>query len=147
MAVGDPVTWNPGEPVFDMVTGEPYIDDEGAMIQVEPGLQVQRPDGTTLDGDDVANAAYYRASKFRGESLRDRGVGVPYLEQVLGGTNLQLAAAAVVGEVKAVTPGVAGVVSVAVLGLDPVSRVMQWSAVLLRQDGTETAITTSTAGG
>lgn len=147
MAVGDPIAWNPGEPVFDMTTGEPYIDEEGAMIPVAPGLKVQRPDGTTLDGDDVANAAYYRANKFRGESLRNRGVGVPYLEQVLGGTNLQLAAAAVVGEVKAVTPGVAGVVSVAVQGLDPVSRVLRWSAVLLRQDGSETAIATSTAGG
>lgn len=147
MAVGDPVTWNPGEPVFDMASGEPYIDPEGAMIQVEPGLQVQRPDGTTLDGDDVANAAYYRANKFRGESLRDRGVGVPYLEQVLGGTDLQLAATAVVGEVKAVTPGVSGVVSVAVQGLDPTTRVLRWSAVLLRQDGGETTITTSTAGG
>lgn len=146
MATGDPVIWNPGEPVFDMSTGEPYIDAEGAMIQVEPGLQVQRPDGTTLDGDDVAGAAFYRANKFRGESLRARGIGVPYLEQVLGGTDLQLAAAAVVGEVKAVTPGVAGIVSVAVQGLDPSTRVFRWSAVLLRQDGGETPITTSTAG-
>ena len=147
MATGDPVTWNPGEPVFDMTTGEPFIDAEGAMIQVEPGLQVQRPDGTTLDGDDVGNAAYYRANKFRGESLRDRTVGVPYMEQVLGSSNLQLAASAIVGEVKTTTPGVAGIVAVSVLGLDPTTRVLQWSGVLLRQDGTETPIATTTAGG
>ena len=95
----------------------------------------------------MANAAYYRANKFRGESLRDRTVGVPYMEQVLGSSNLQLAASAIVGEVKATTPGVSGIVAVSVLGLDPTTRVLQWSGVLLRQDGTETPITTTTAGG
>ena len=147
MAVGDPINWNPGEPVFDQTTGEPYIDADGAMIEVEPGLLVQRDDGTTLDGDDVANAAFLRANLFLGESLRDRTVGVPYLEQVLGGTNLQLAAASIVGEVKARTPGVAGTVAVRVLGLDQVTRVMAWTATLLRKDGNETALATTTTGG
>jgi hypothetical protein len=147
VAIGDPITWNPGEPVFDQVTGEPYIDPDGAMVEVEPGLLVTRSDGTTLDGDDVANAAWFRANLFLGESLRDRSVGVPYLENVLGGTNLQLAAATVVGEVKARTPGVAGIVAVRVLGLDPQTRVMQWTATLLRKDGNETALATTTTGG
>ena len=75
--MADVPIFNPGEPVFDMTTGEPYIDADGAMVEVAPGLKVETPDGRTLDGDDVVNAAYYRANMFEGESLRARNVGVP----------------------------------------------------------------------
>jgi hypothetical protein len=99
-----------------------------------------------LSGDDVAGAAYYRANKFLGETLRDAAVGVPYFDQVLGGTDPGLAATAVVGEMSARTPGVAGIVGVRVIGLDPESRVLQFAASLLRKDGTEQDIALSSGG-
>ena len=46
-------TWNPGEPVFDMETGEPYIDENGVLIEVAPNLKIDTTDGRRLDGDDV----------------------------------------------------------------------------------------------
>lgn len=146
MAVGELFLWNPGEPVFDQTTGEPYIDAEGGMVEVVPGSKVIRDDGTTLDGDDVANAAWLRASLFQGDCLRAADVGVPYLSQVLGQSNQGLAAATVAGEVKARTPGVAGIVAVAVQGIDPASRVLSWSASLLRKDGNETTVSATTTG-
>ena len=127
--------FNPGEPVFDMTTGEPYIDADGAMVEVAPGLKVETPDGRTLDGDDVVNAAYYRANMFEGESLRARSVGVPYLRLALGQSNIGLAIEVVVAEVRRRTPGIAGVVSVAVEGLDRVGRVLRWSARFIKQRG------------
>lgn len=146
MAVGELFLWNPGEPVFDQTTGEPYIDAEGGMVEVVPGSKVIRDDGTTLDGDDVANAAWLRANLFRGDCLRGPDVGVPYLSTVLGQSNQGLAAATVAGEVKARTPGVAGIVAVAVQGIDPTSRVLSWSASLLRKDGNETTVSATTTG-
>lgn len=140
------VNYNPGEPVFDMATGEPYIDEFGALVEVEPGLTVQADDGRTLDGDDVANAAYWRANKFLGETLRDRSIGVPYLSEVLGQSDQLLAATVVVGEVRTRTPGVAGIIGVRVDGVDPTTRVMQWSATLLRKDGAEQGLSTVTGG-
>ena len=140
------ITYNPGEPVFDQSTGEPYIDENGALVEVEPGLKVEAPDGRTLDGDDVANAAYYRGNKFRGESLRDASIGVPYLELALGQANQALAASVVVAEIRARTPGVSGVVDVTVLGLDAPTRVLQFTATLIRQTGDDTT-TTLTIGG
>lgn len=140
------VVYNPGEPVFDQSTGEPYIDEFGALVEVAPGLKVQAADGRILDGDDVANAAYYRANKFLGETLRDRTVGVPYLDQVLGQSDVGLAATAVVGEIRTRTPGVAGVVGVRVVGLDAATRVLQFVASLLRKDGTEQNAAVTTGG-
>lgn len=132
-----PITWNPGEPVFDQTTGEPYITEDGELVEVEAGLVVSAPDGRAIDGDDVANAAYYRANLFRGEVLRDASRGVPYLQEALGGNNPILAASVVIAEVRESTPGVAGVVGVTVQGVDPSTRVLSWQGVILRSDGTE----------
>ena len=32
--------YNPGEPVFDQSTGEPFIDEDGNLVEVAPGLKV-----------------------------------------------------------------------------------------------------------
>jgi hypothetical protein len=140
-----PTNFNPGEPVFDMITGEPFITAEGELVEVAPGLRVDAGDGRELDGDDVSNSAFYRANLFLGESLRDQAIGVPYL-QALGGSSAAIAAAYVVGEVSERTPGVAGIVGVTVQGIDPVTRVLSWQGVLLRQDGTEQAATFVSGG-
>jgi DNA-binding beta-propeller fold protein YncE len=137
------VNYNPGEPVFDQTTGEPYITEDGELVEVSPGLIVNASDGRALDGDDVANAAFWHGNLYLGESLRDESVGVPYLQEALGGSNAALAAAVVVGEVRERTPGVAGIVGVTVQGIDPVSRVLSWQGVVLRQDGTEQEVASS----
>lgn len=138
MALVDPVIYNPGEPVFDPLTGEPYIDEFGALVEVAPGLKIETSDGRVLDGDDVANAAWYRANKFLGETLRDRSIGVPYLQQALGQSDAALASTSVVGEVRTRTPGIAGIVGVRIVGIDSATRVLQFLATLLRKDGRET---------
>lgn len=140
MALGDPVVYNPGEPVFDPLTGEPYIDEFGALVEVAPGLKIETSDGRVLDGDDVANAAWYRANKFLGETLRDRSIGVPYLQQALGQSDAALAATSVVGEVRTRTPGIAGIVGVRIVGIDSATRVLQFLATLLRKDGRESDV-------
>ena len=122
-----------------MDSGEPYIDENGALVEVAPGLKVDAPDGRTLDGDDVANAAWYRANKWLGETLRDASVGVPYSKEVLGQSNAALAITAVVAEVQTRTPGVAGVVSVQVDKYDAVTRTLVWSGIMIREDGDEHA--------
>lgn len=129
--------WNPGEPVFDQATGEPYIDDEGNLVEVAPGLLVPTSDGRTLDGDDVANAAWLRGNVYQGECLRDTSVGVPYLQQTLGSGDEDLAVEVVVAEIVRRTPGVGGVVDVRGLGLDPRTRALRFTATLLRQGGDE----------
>lgn len=131
------ILWNPGEPVFDQATGEPYVDEFGALVEVAPGLLVQAPDGRTLDGDDVANAAWLRGNVYLGECTRDASVGVPYLQQALGSTDDALAIEVVVAEMVRRTPGVGGVVDVRSLGLDHVTRELQFSGTLLRQGGDE----------
>ena len=131
-------TWNPGEPVFDMETGEPYITEDGALIEVAPDLKVDAPDGRVIDGDDVANAAWYRANKFEGETLKDRTIGVPYDRVVLGQPEAGIAVAAVVGEVTARTPGIAQVVGVVATEFSPADRVLRFRATFLKEDGGET---------
>lgn len=128
--------WNPGEPVFDHETGEPYVTPDGLIVECAPGLLVQTPDGRTIDGDDVANAAWLRANVYQGECTRDRSVGVPYLQQGLGQSDEALAVDVVVAEVVENTPGVGGVVDVRSLGVGP-DRVLRFTATLLRQGGGE----------
>lgn len=140
------VNYNPGEPVFDQATGEPYITPEGELVEVHPGLKVQVADGRVIDGDDVANAAYYRANLFQGEAPRDASAGVPYLRLALGQMDQALAISLVVGEVRSRTPGVAGVVAVRAEGLDPRTRAMRFSCALLRQDGSEQTLNSSSGG-
>lgn len=140
------VNYNPGEPVFDMSTGEPYITPDGELVEVQPGLKVQVADGRVIDGDDVANAAYYRANLFQGEAPRDASAGVPYLRLALGQMDQALAISLVVGEVRSRTPGVAGVVAVRAEGLGPRTRVMRFSCALLRQDGSEQTLNSSSGG-
>jgi hypothetical protein len=137
--VADPslVLWNPGELVFDQETGEPYITPDGELVEVAPGLLVQAPDGRTLDGDDVANAAWLRANIYQGECLRAADVGVPYLQQALGQSDDALAVDVVVAEVTVRTPGVGGVVDVRSQGVDPLTRVLHFTCTLLRQGGGE----------
>lgn len=130
-----PVIWNPGEPVFDQATGEPYIDAEGALVEVYPGLKVEAADGRVLDGDDVANAAYYRANLFEGEALRDASAGVPYLSLALGQDSPIDALDVVVSEVRSATPGIAGIVDARVVVLDPATRVLLFTATMLRAAG------------
>lgn len=130
-----PVTYNPGEPVFDQTTGEPYIDEDGALVEVAPGLKVDTPDGEVLDGDDVGNAAWYRANKYERETLRDRTIGVPYHRLVLGTSEPGLAIAAITGEIVARTPGVSQVVGVVGTEFSPDDRVLRFRATLLKQNG------------
>lgn len=130
-------TWNPGEPVFDQTTGEPYITEDGELVEVAPGLKIDAPDGRTLDGDDVSNAAWYRANKYEGETPRDRSVGVPYDRRVLGQPEAGLAVAAIVGEVRARTPGIAQVVGVVATEFAPSDRVLRFRATFLKEDGGE----------
>lgn len=134
------VLYNPGEPVFDQRTGEFFIDPNGDLVEVQPGLIVEGPDGRSLDGDDVANAAFYRANKFEGETLRNIDIGVPFDRLVLGQSNAILAMNAVLSEVRQRTPGVLGILSERVLSYSPINRVLQWTAVLLRADGTEQSV-------
>lgn len=129
------VTWNPGEFVFDQTTGEPYIDPDGNTFEVEPHLVLQAPGGRVIDGDDVANAAWYRANKYEGETLRARYVGVPYLRLALGSGDIGQAVTAVVSEVRRRTPGIGGVVNVRDVRLDARTRVLVFACTLLRQGG------------
>ena len=136
MATTDnPGLYNPGELVFDQETGEPYIDENGAMVDVSPGSIVSTPDGRTLSGDNTANAAYLRASIFQGEVWRDASVGVPYNSQVLGQSNVGLAVTAVVSEVRERTPGVRAVLGVRVDTYDPATRILRFTASLLTAAG------------
>lgn len=128
------VTWNPGEFVFDQQTGEPYIDADGNTFEVEPHLQIQASGGRAIDGDDVANAAYYRANIYEGEVIRARALGVPYLQQALGQGDIGQAITAVVATVRQ-TPGVAGVVSVRDARLSARTRVLTFACTLLRNGG------------
>lgn len=139
-------TWNPGEFVFDPSTGAPYVDADGALVEVSPGLLVSAPDGRTLDGDDVANAAWLRANIYEGECTRDASVGVPYLRLALGQADQAQALDVVVAEVARRTPGVSGVVQAQALGLDPLTRVFQMRAVLLRKGGGDQAFDVVTGG-
>lgn len=127
--------YNPGEPVFDQETGEPFIDEDGRLVEASPGLKVNATDGRVLDGDDVANAAWYRANKYEGETLRDRTIGVPYDRLVLGTSEPGLAIAAVVGEVRVRTPGVAQVIGVVATAFSPADRVLRFKATLLKESG------------
>lgn len=145
LAADRPPLFNPGEPVFDQATGEPYVNEDGALVEVEPESKVLATDGRTLDGDDVVNAAFLRANIFEGEVIRDRRRGVPYLRLALGQQDQSLAVGLVVAEVRASTPGVAGVVNVTIDGLDGRTRVLRWRGRFVKQalaGDLESAITT-----
>ena len=131
--------FSPGDPVFDQETGEPYIDDDGALVEVAPGLLVETSDGRTLQGDDVANAAWYRANLYEGECLRDASIGVPYQREVLGQSDVDLAASSIIAEVRTRTPGVVGVVNVRVTNFNPATRILRFTSTILRAGGGETS--------
>lgn len=137
--------YNPGEPVFDQETGEPYIDADGNLTEVAPGLKVDAADGRTLEGDDVGNAYFYRVNKFLGETLRAANVGVPY-QFVLGQSDKAQAMSVVLAEGRTRTPGIAGVTDARITSYDPTSRVLVWRASLIRGDGSTTTVTTTTTG-
>lgn len=139
-------TFNPGEPVFDQETGEPYIDEDGALVEVAPGSVVVTSDGRELPGDDVANAAYYRGNLHQGEVLRDASAGVPYQRLALGQSDVELAIAVTVGEIRSRTPGVAGVVGVRVDAFEPSNRALIFTSTLIRADGVDLQTTTTIAG-
>lgn len=131
-----PTLWNPGEPVWDQARGEPYIDPEtGDAVVASPGLKVATPDGRTLDGDDVANAVYWRVNIFQGEVARARGEGVPY-ERVLlqAGTTASIAMTVLLGEALKVR-GVASVVGSRLAYYDPSTRAIGFTAALRKKDG------------
>ena len=138
--------FNPGEPVFDQETGELYIDDDGALVEVSPGLLVATSDGRTLQGDDVANAAWYRANLFEGECIRDATIGVPYQREVLGQSDADLAATAIIAEVKERTPGVVGIVNVKITNFNPASRILRFTSTILRANSGGETDTTTTVG-
>lgn len=141
------VLYNPGEPVFDQKTGEPFIDENGDLVVVEPGSIVSGPNGRALDGDDVANAAFYRANKWEGETLRNLDIGVPYSRLVLGQGNAILAKDVVVAEVRTRTPGVIGVLNSQVTGYDPSNRVLNFRAIFIRANGEEQQLSVQVSGG
>lgn len=136
-----PTTFNPGEFVFDQATGEPYITDDGDPVEVAPGLKVETSDGRVLDGDDVANAAFWHANLREGEVMRDVTIGVPYERQALGQADPGLAMTVVLGEVRRRTPGVLGVVGQRVEFF--AQRVLRFASVLLRADGGSQTTTTT----
>lgn len=140
------VTYNPGEPVFDQSTGEPFITEDGDLVEVSPGLTLTASDGRTIDGDDVSNAAYYRGNLFLGESPRDASIGVPYLQAALGSSDPALAASVVVAEVRERTPGISGIVAVKVQGIDA-DRVLRWTGIVVKSDGSEQPIDQLVGGG
>ena len=129
--------FNAGEVVFDQETGEPYIDQDGAFVQVSPGSIVITPDGRTLSGDNCANAAWLRANLWRGEALRDAEVGVPYPE-ALGQSDIGLAITLIVSEVRQRTPGVTGVLGLRADVFDPTTRVLRFSCFLQTAAGATT---------
>lgn len=129
--------FNPGEPVFDQETGEPYIDDDGALVEVAAGLLVATSDGRTLQGDDVANAAWYRANLYEGECIRDAAIGVPYQREALGQSDVDLAASTIIAEVKTRTPGVSGVVNIRITNFNPTTRILRFTSTILRGGGGE----------
>lgn len=131
-----PTLWNPGEPVWDQARGEPYIDPlTGDAVLARPGLKVSTPDGRTLDGDDVANAVYWRVNLFQGEVARARGEGVPY-ERVLlqAGTPASIAMTILLGEALKVR-GVASVVGSRLTSYNFATRAVNFSAFLRKKDG------------
>jgi hypothetical protein len=131
------IIYNEGEMVFDQDTGEPFIDENGDLVEVSPNLIVNAEDGRSLSGDDVTNAAYYRANKWQGETLRDTAIGVPYSREVLGQSDPGLAMTTILAEVSTRTPGVAGVLDQQVSGFSPKDRVLKFRAILLKQSGEE----------
>ena len=133
----DPGLYNPGEVVFDQETGAPYVDEDGALVEVSPGSLVTAPDGRTLTGDNCANAAWLRANLWRGEALRDASVGVPF-PQALGQSDVGLAQTLIVAEIKERTPGVTGVLAVRTDVFDPKSRVLRFSCFLQTAAGATT---------
>lgn len=142
------VIHNPGEPVIDQATGEPYIDPAtGDWVEVQPNLQVPTEDGTTLDGDDVANAAWYRANLYQGEAPRDAARGVPYQRLVFDpGNDVGLAATLVVSTVRSETPGVVGVSQVRIESYDADARSLLFSARIVKVDGSATQATLAAGG-
>jgi hypothetical protein len=138
--------FNPGEPVFDQETGEPYIDEDGALVEVSPLSTVIATDGREFTGDDVANAAWYRVNLYEGEIPRDASIGVPYQRLALGQSDPGFAIGVVVAEARSRTPGVAGVVGVRADTFDQATRVLIFSATLPRKDGAEVATTTTVGG-
>ncbi len=141
----DPGQYNPGEWVFDQETGEPYIDEDGALVQVMPGSIVTTSDGRTLSGDNCANAAWLRANLWQGEALRDASVGVPY-PQALGQSDIGLAVTVIVSEIKARTPGVTGVLGVRADVFDPATRVLRFSCLLQTAAGATTPTNVTVLG-
>ena len=130
--------YNPGEVVFDQETGAPYVDEDGALVEVSPGSIVIRPnDLSPLTGDNCANAAWLRANLWRGEALRDAAVGVPF-PQALGQSDVGLAQTLIVAEIKERTPGVTGVLAVRTDVFDPKSRVLRFSCFLQTAAGATT---------
>jgi hypothetical protein len=129
-------TFNPGEPVFDQETGEPFIDPTtGDFVEAAPGLQVATADGRTLDGDDVSCAVYYRLNKQENETLRNRRIGVPYRRVIFeAGTSPRLAGDLLAGEALT-TPGVASVTRVAVDSFNVRTRVLRLAMRILKSDG------------
>jgi len=138
-----PYNFNPGEPVFDQDTGEPYIDEDGALVEVSPGSTVIAPDGREFTSDDVANAMWYRVNLHEGEVLRDASIGVPYQRVALGQGDVDLATAVVVGEARSRTPGVAGIVGVRIDSFNPTDRALLFSSTVIRADGNDITTTTS----
>ncbi len=141
-----PQNFNPGEPVMDQETGEPYIDESGALVEVAPLSTVVAPNGREFTGDDVANAEWYRVNLYEGEIPRDASIGVPYQRLALGQSDAGLAITVIVGEARSRTPGVAGVVGVRADSFNPTTRVLQFSATTLRADGNEITGTTIVNG-
>lgn len=135
------VVYNPGEPVFDQSTGEPYIDDDGNLVEVAPGLIVETSDGRVIDGDDVAGAAWWHASLREGEAIRAKSIGVPYESQALGQADPGLAMTVILGEVRRRTPGVLGVVDQRVVVFE--QRVLRFTSTLLRADGSSQSTKTT----
>jgi len=129
--------FNPGEPLFDQVTGDLVVDPatQDAVIVAAEGVYVDPETSLEYPLDDVGNACFYAANTYTGEALRDQSVGVDYVNVVFASPFVPEIAAAEVSAAIKVVPGVAAVIGARFLSLDPVSRVGRFAFDALKKSG------------
>ena len=127
--------YNPGEPVWDPVTGDivddPDTGDALLVVGTDNGESAAYwPDpvtGVVYQRDDVTNAVWYRVNTRVGEVLRDRTIGINYNAFVFGeAVSRDLLNAEVSAAVRTV-PGVAALINGRFVSFDAAAR----SAVFL----------------
>lgn len=141
-------TYNHGEPIFDQTTGEPVVDPvTGDFVEVAPGYKWINPlTGVQYDGDDVANAAYFRANIRVGECFRDASVGVDYINYVFSGAIGIDVAIGEVGATLRTTPGVQSISGVRNVDYNGTRRTLTLEYVLTKKSGEAFSASTQISG-